>query len=242
MSKVIAVLGNTGSGKSMFSCILAKMLTNEKQKAIIINADNCTPMFPVWLPEQVIKSNSSIGQLLSEAELSAALVASKVIILKSHPFIGLMGYVNNENPSSYPNLKQDMMIPLIATAACLVDFVILDCSSDMLNRFTSACIEHADVVIQILTPDLKGISYFSSHQEFFGCTHPKKSEYFALAGMARPFHAVKEIGHLIGGFDGLLPYIKEIDRCAAEGKMFEAIEYCSSKYLSSIDNVLEVVQ
>lgn len=39
MSKVITVWGSPGSGKSMFCCILAKALTRDKQKAIIINAD-----------------------------------------------------------------------------------------------------------------------------------------------------------------------------------------------------------
>lgn len=39
MGKVITVWGSPGSGKSMFSCILAKALTRDKRKAIIINAE-----------------------------------------------------------------------------------------------------------------------------------------------------------------------------------------------------------
>lgn len=38
------------------------------------------------------------------------------------------------------------------------------------------------------------------------------------------------MGYIIGGFDGLLPYSKEIDRCATEGGMFKAITYCNPKY------------
>ena len=52
MGKVITVWGSPGSGKSMFCCILAKALTRDKRKAIIINADMNVPMLPVWLPEQ----------------------------------------------------------------------------------------------------------------------------------------------------------------------------------------------
>ena len=54
MGKVITVWGSPGSGKSMFSCILAKALTRDKRKAIIINAEISVPMLPVWLPEQII--------------------------------------------------------------------------------------------------------------------------------------------------------------------------------------------
>ena len=50
MSKIITVWGNPGCGKSMFCCILAKVLTAGKQKALIINADSSTPMLPVWMP------------------------------------------------------------------------------------------------------------------------------------------------------------------------------------------------
>ena len=53
MGKVITVWGSPGSGKSMFSCILAKALTRDKRKAIIINAEISVPMLPVWLPEQI---------------------------------------------------------------------------------------------------------------------------------------------------------------------------------------------
>ena len=48
MGKVITVWGSPGSGKSMFSCILAKALTRDKRKAIIINAEISVPMLPVW--------------------------------------------------------------------------------------------------------------------------------------------------------------------------------------------------
>lgn len=54
MGKVITVWGSPGSGKSMFSCILAKALTRDKRKAIIINAEISVPMLPVWLPDQII--------------------------------------------------------------------------------------------------------------------------------------------------------------------------------------------
>lgn len=86
MGKVITVWGSPGSGKSMFCCILAKALTRDKRKAIIINADMNVPMLPVWLPEQIIQTNTSIGQVLSSVEIDTSLVASHVTVLKNYPF------------------------------------------------------------------------------------------------------------------------------------------------------------
>ena len=76
-------------------------------------------------------------------------------MLKSYPFIGLMGYAAGENPLSYPEVKYAMVLQLV-NAAKLVDFVILDCSSNMANVFTPAAIEAGGVVIRILAPPPKG--------------------------------------------------------------------------------------
>lgn len=241
MSKIITVWGSSGSGKSMFSCILAKALTADKNKAIIINADSSTPMLPVWLPDQIIKTDASIGQVLSSVEIDTALIASKVTVLKTYPFIGLMGYAAGENPLSYPEVKYDMALSLISTASKLVDFIIIDCSSNMTNFFTPAAIEAADFIIRILTPDLKGINYLKAHQPLLADARFRFGNHITLAGMARPFHGIEEMGHIIGNWDGILPYSKEVDRCSTEGEMFKAIEYVNPKYTASIKRIMEVV-
>ena len=242
MGKVITVWGSPGSGKSMFCCILAKALTRNKQKAIIINGESGTPMLPVWLPEQLIETNASIGQVLNSVEIDTSLVASHVTVLKTYPFIGLMGYSAGENPLSYPETDYNMVLQLVTAASKLVDFVVLDCSSNMTNVFTPAARESGDLVIRILTPDLKGINYLKAHRPLRVDARFHYDSHLTFAGMARPFHAFEEMGYLIGGFDGLLPYSKEIDRCATEGGMFQALKYCNNKYTAALNKVLGVLE
>ncbi len=186
MGKVITVWGSPGSGKSMFSCILAKALTRDKRKAIIINAEISVPMLPVWLPEQIIQTNASVGQVLSSVEIDTSLVAGHVTVLKNYPFIGVMGYAAGENPLSYPEVKYAMVLQLVNAAARLVDFVILDCSSNMTNVFTPAAIESGDLVIRILTPDLKGVNYLKAHQPLLGDGRFHYDQHMTFAGMALP--------------------------------------------------------
>ena len=242
MSKTITVWGSPGSGKSMFCCILAKALTRDKRKAIIINAEISVPMLPVWLPEQITTTAASIGQVLTSVEIDTSLVASHVTVLKNYPYIGLMGYCAGENPLSYPETNYQMALQLIASAKKLVDYVILDCGSVMTNVFTPAAIESGDLVLRIVTPDLKGINYLKAHQPLLMDGRFHYHEHMTFAGMARPFHAFDEMGYIIGGFDGLLPYGKEIDRCATEGGMFQAIKYCNSKYTASLNRVLDTLE
>jgi len=194
------------------------------------------------LPEQIIQTNASVGQVLSSVEIDTSLVAGHVTVLKSYPFIGVMGYAAGENPLSYPEVKYAMVLQLVNAAARLVDFVILDCSSNMTNVFTPAAIESGDLVIRILTPDLKGVNYLKAHQPLLGDGRFHYDQHMTFAGMARPFHALDEMGHIIGGWDGLLPYGKEIDRCATEGGMFQAIKYCNPKYTASLNKVLDALE
>lgn len=242
MSKTITVWGSPGSGKSMFCCTLAKALTRDKRKAIIISGEPGIPMLPVWLPEQITTTAVSIGQVLTSVEIDTSLVAGHVTVLKNYPYIGLMGYCAGENPLSYPEADYQMVLQLISSAKKLVDYVILDCGSAMTNVFTPAAIESGDLVARIVTPDLKGINYLKAHQPLLADGRFHYHEHMTFAGMARPFHAFDEMGYIIGGFDGLLPYGKEIDRCATEGGMFRAIKYCNSKYTASLNKILDALE
>ena len=239
MSKIITVWGNPGSGKSVFCCILAKVLTAGKQKAIIINADSATPMLPVWMPDRLLEKSASIGGVLSSLEINSALVAERVAVLQDYPFIGVMGYAAGETPFSYPELKYDRIKLLISEAARLVDYVILDCSSNVVNFFTPTAIESADLCIRILTPDLRGINYLKAHKPLLTDAKFCYEEHLTFAGLARPFHAIDEMGHLIGGFDGILPYAKEIERCGTSGEMFRALAYCNQRYINATKSVLQ---
>ncbi len=239
MSKIITVWGNPGCGKSMFCCCLAKVLTANKDKALIINADSSTPMLPVWMPERILETDASIGNVLTGLEINTALVAERVTILKEYPFIGVMGYAAGENPFSYPELKYEKIKLFIAEAAKLVDYIILDCSSNMLNFFTPTAIEAADLVVRIITPDLRGLNYLRAHRPLLTDDKFHYGSHLTFAGLARPFHAIDEMDHLIGGFDGLLPYAKEIERCGTGGQMFKALAYCNQRYINSLKLVRE---
>ena len=234
MSKIITVWGNPGCGKSMFCCNLAKVLTAGKEKALIINADSSTPMLPVWMPERILEASASIGNVLTGLEINTALVAERVVLLKEYPFIGVMGYAAGENPFSYPELKYEEIGTFISEASKLVDFIILDCSSNMLNFFTPTAIEAADLVVRIITPDLRGVNYLRAHKPLLTAEKFHYRDHLTLAGLARPFHAIDEMDHLIGGFDGLLPYAKEIERCGTSGQMFKTLAYCNQRYINSL--------
>ena len=196
-------------------------------------------MLPVWMPERILETGASIGNVLTGLEINNALVAERVVILKEYPFIGVMGYAAGENPFSYPELKYEKIRLFISEASKLVDYIILDCSSNMLNFFTPTAIEAADLTVRIITPDLRGLNYLRAHKPLLTDEKFHYDGHLTFAGLARPFHAIDEMDHLIGGFDGLLPYAKEIERCGTSGQMFKALAYCNQRYINSLKLVRE---
>ena len=142
-------------------------------------------------------------------------------------------------PSPYPELKYEKIRLFISEASKLVDYIILDCSSNMLNFFTPTAIEAADLTVRIITPDLQGLNYLRAHKPLLTDEKFHYDGHLTFAGLARPFHAIDEMDHLIGGFDGLLPYAKEIERCGTSGQMFKALAYCNQRYINSLKLVRE---
>ena len=242
MSKIITVWGNPGSGKSVFCCVLAKHLTRDKSQAIIISADAETPMLPVWLPQQATDNTHSIGQIFTSLQIDSTLVAGKVSLLRSYPFIGVLGYAAGESPLSYPNPKYGQVKKLIAAAAQLVDYVILDAGSNITNFFMPAALELADHIVRLLTPDPRGIHYLKAHQPLLSDARFQYDRHFTMAALARPFHAIDEMSTVVGKLDGVLPYTKEVDRCVIEGEMFQVIHFCHSKYMAAIENIEREIQ
>ncbi|MBQ3258486.1 MAG: hypothetical protein IJA67_13930 [Oscillospiraceae bacterium] len=236
-SSVIAVWGSPGSGKSTFSAILARYLTRDKSKAIIISPDITVPMLPVWFPNENIENHMSIGHILTSAEINNSIIAARVKVLKSYPFIGVLGYASGDMPLSYPDTNFDKIKEFIDVCAGMVDYIIIDCTSRITDLFTPAAIELADVVVGVFSADLRGVSYRKAQMPLLAGEKFKADKHILLAGNARPYYAIDEMEHVFGHLDGLLPWSKEIDRAATEGVIFGAGKYCSDKYVASLRRV-----
>lgn len=241
MVRIITIWGNSGSGKTTFACLLARLLTQNKKKAIIISPDMETPLLPIAFPGENIETVMSLGNILSATTVDNALVASKVVLYKPYPFVGMLAYSTGETPLSYPEIDYEKVSDLISAASSLVDYLILDCTSSVVSPFTPAAIEAANVVVRILTPDLFGLRYLEAHKPLLRDSRFHFSEHITLAGQARPFQAIEEMGHLVGSFSGILPYNKEIQRSGTCGEMFSALHCCGPKYTAALNTVAELV-
>lgn len=241
MSKIITVWGNPGSGKSVFCAALARELTQNKEKALIISADSNTPMYPVWMPGKVVESRYSIGHIFSSMEVNKSLVASRMQVYEPWPYIGLLGYSTGESPLSYPEPTAETTGRLLDEAAKLVDYVIVDAGSQIAAFFAPTAMEWADVSVRIITPDPRGISYLNAQVPLLQDNRFHLRDNLTFAGLARPFHAMDEMERAVGKLDGILPYSKEVEHCVAAGEMIDAAKHAHPQYGDSLERVLKEV-
>ncbi len=234
---ITAVWGSPGSGKSTFSAILARYLTRDKSKAVIISPDQTVPMLPVWFPNENIENQMSLGHIVTSAEVNNAILAERIKVIKTYPFIGVMAYASGDTPLSYPDADFDKIGQIIEVTAGMVDHVILDCTSRMTDYFTPAAIQMADVSVGLFTADLRGISYRKAQLPLMSGEKFKSLDHLIFVGNARPYYALDEMEHVLGRIDGILPWIKEIDRAAVEGGTFCAGKYCSDSYTRCLKKV-----
>ena len=238
-ASVIAVWGSPGSGKSTFSAILSRYLTRDKSKAIVISPDQTVPMLPVWFPNENIENNMSLGHILTSSEINNSIIAERVKLLKSYPYVGVLGYTSGDMPLSYPDTDYGKISQVIEVIAGMVDYVIVDCTSRMTDLFTPAAIEMADVCVGIFSADLRGVSYRKAQTPLLSGAKFRFNEHLIFAGKARPYYALDEMEHVFGHLDGMLPWAKEIDRAGTEGVIFSAGKYCSERYISALHKVKE---
>lgn len=234
---ITAVWGSPGSGKSTFAAILARYLTKDRSKAIIISPDRAVPMLPVWFPNENIENRMSLGHIVTAAEVNSAVVAEHVKVINNYPFVGVLAYASGDTPLFYPEADYDRIGQIVEVTAGMVDHVILDCTARMTDVFTPAAIQAADVSVGIFTADLRGISCHKALLPLLSGERFRSIGHFIFAGCARPYYALDEMEHVFGHVDGILPWSREIDRASVEGGTFCAGKYCPDRYTACLRKV-----
>ena len=82
-AEILAVWGSPGSGKSVFSGLLAAVLEHRKNKVIIVSPNILTPMLPVFLPQENIINRYSVGQIFEQPDITEAEIAKHVFFSKA---------------------------------------------------------------------------------------------------------------------------------------------------------------
>lgn len=165
MDKLIAVWGSPASGKTVTAAKLAVAIANKGKNTILISHSTITPSIPVMFPTRLKEFEGlSLGKVLDRPDIvQSDILAQGVVYSKSLP-LTMLGYNIGENIKTYPDFQQSKHVELILQASQLADYVVVDCTSDTLNKTTLAALQQADVILQLYKPEVRSEVFFSSHK------------------------------------------------------------------------------
>lgn len=241
---IITNIGCSGAGKSTFSASLASGIQrgNSRSTILLINFDANVPMHAIWEPKREISKMYSIGTLFENDRIDEKALTKSIVTMEHHPNIGTLAFCIGDTPLLYKDIEYKQVIDMLKAAEQLVDYVVVDCSCDLLADTTVAAIEMANCLNVFLTPDPMGVVYLKTARLMY--EGKKKfmvdnTNYFLTP--CRSFSATPNIKEALKIKAFELPYSNEIAVKNCEGDIFGAYQHAPRRYKNAVKKILASV-
>lgn len=237
---VLAVMGSPGSGKTTTAAKLALALAGQKKNVILVLCDPFTPAIPALLPANTVH-DTSLGSLLTAPALTQTDILNACVPVAENSYISLLGYCAGESLMQYPKITRDKAVELFVMLRYIADYIIIDCSSVFeADPASIVAIELADRVLKLGTANLKGISYYQTHNPMLADSRFRADSHKTAIGCLKDGQDWEAVAAQYGGADYLLPYTAELENQDNELALFQPmIQPGSSVYLNSIGGLAE---
>lgn len=237
--RVLAVMGSPSSGKTTTAIKLASLLAEKKKNVILVFCDPFTPVIPTILPVTV-DHETSLGKLLTAPSLTQTMIL-QACVPTENDYISVLGYKKGESLMYYPTILREQVIELFVFLRHLADYVIIDCSSVFEADPTSiVAIEVADQVLKLGTANLKGISYYQTHEKMLVDSCFKKERQKMAIGVLQVGQDWEAVSSQYGGVDFVLPYVEELDQQNNELCLFKSLHTTESKaYQREVEHMMK---
>ena len=148
---------------------------------------------------------------------------------------GFLGYKAGENKYSYPRPTEDKIISLLNCLKQLADYIVVDCSKDIIS---SMAVAESDTVIQMITPDLKCLTYYISNKDKYLALENKTVKIINIKDRDI-YLPVNDIREHFNGAGFILPYSQPVKQQCITGTLSEKLT--DSKYNAIISGVVKAV-
>lgn len=222
--KILAVMGSPGSGKTTTAVKLAAALARQKKNVIVVFCDPFTPTIPALLSPEAVH-DTSLGELLTAPGLTQANILNACVPVPDSDYISLLGYKSGESLMQYPKITRDKAVELFVSLRYLADTIILDCAAVFeADPASFVGIEIADRVLRLGTANLKGISYFQTHNPMLEDSRFDKGRFQTAIGCLKVGQDWEAVSGQFGGVDHVLPYAAELEQQDNERTLFQPLK------------------
>lgn len=233
MSKIIAVTGAPGSGKTTVAFKIAQEIYcgTSDNRVVFLSPDTLVPsialLFPNYSPDELY----SLGKLFDSTEICTEDILKNSVATKTMKNFLCLGYKSGENIYSYPEPTQDKVHSLLKVLGEIAEYIVVDCTSAENDLVSKTAFATCDVAIIVVSPDLKSTAYLSSKT----ATLESVSEccYKVVNILEKDLYIpLDEVKTLLKKVDCTLPYSSQIKQQLLDGRLQE--KTTDKKYLSEL--------
>lgn len=219
-SKITCIWGSPSSGKTVCALSLAAVLAQEKKNVIVFSTDKLIPALKLYCPEEEIDSSRSIGSLLMSGRYDDAIFAQKLVPHPESEYIAFLGMAPTDTYITYSAFERSHIVSVINKAAQLADHVIIDGTSNPADDPLTLCaMELSDVVIRVITADIRGLLYLDSARAVYSESKYRFDSHISVLGNVHNVSPVSEVMSVSGKYDHVLPYSPEIENRYIAGEL-----------------------
>ena len=240
MAKLIAVYGAPGAGKT---CIALKVAMGIYMKT----ADNDAPVFYLS-PDLVVPSNGllfpnykpsevkSLADIFDNSVITEDIVLINTMTVKSMKNFGAIGFKAGDTEFSFPRPTPEKINALYSVLHDLAGYLIVDCAGEATDSISQYALHSADVVLRVITPDLKGMAWYSSHSFI---ERKDNEDLLNVVNITeKDLHLpVSEVGANIKSVAGEFPYSEALKQQMLDGELYEMLR--DNKYNKKVASLVQ---
>lgn len=239
MGKIIAVCGSPNSGKTTMALKLAQEIYAQKKTTVMfISPDLDVPCMAYIFPDGKDSDLYSLGVALDKTDIYREDVLRQMVNEKTRENFGYLGFKLGENRYSYPNPTEDKILQLFTALRECCEYIVVDCTCDTDDLFSSIAKRDCDIAVQLFVPDLKCISYYASCGDQFLLVEDKRIKVLNITEKDI-YLPIKETENHFKGMNFILPYERGIKQQMITGTLTAKLSNC--KYKTVIEKIAKMV-
>ncbi|MCM1364983.1 MAG: hypothetical protein NC122_08020 [Faecalibacterium sp.] len=224
MPKLIAFYGSPGSGKTSVA-LKAAMETYMQTKDEVIaflSPDMTVPsialLFPNYAPDEVV----SLSEIFDSTAITTELLLKNAVTAKNMKDFFALGFKAGENRYSFPTPTPEKINSLFSALPETAGYIFVDCTNDETDEISKKALAMADIAVRIITPDLKGMSWYSSNKH---SERTENEDLFNVVNVTEKelYLPTEEVCTKLHTIAVLLPYSRAVKQQMLDGRMYERL-------------------
>lgn len=224
MPKLIAFYGSPGSGKTSIALKTAMETYIQTKDEIIafLSPDMAVPsialLFPNYAPEEVM----SLSDIFDNTAISNESLLKNAVTVKSMKDFFALGFKAGENRYSFPTPTPEKINSLFSALSDVAGYIFVDCTNDENDEISKKALAMADAVVRIITPDLKGMAWYSSNKN---SDRTEGEDLFNVVSVTEKdsYLPTEEVCTKLHSIAALLPYSKPLKQQMLDGRMYDRL-------------------